>query len=335
MTQQSRSNQQKAARRRQEMRASLLLPIGITFVVWLAGLVAYLLLPDQFYAVVSLLVGLGMLIFLFIWTRQATPRVRRMAIVLAVPALVGIALGMVYGSASYTLLGVGLSILLLILQRVIDTPISFRFAAREFQNGRIEAALDLVNRSINARPDFWQSYQLRAMIYLTKLDFLRAKKDALAAIERNPKAHPALNTLGQIYLAEEQFAEAAEVYGHALELAPDYALYHYHFGLAQYRLGQYDEAADSLASATQGAMPIIEYDLQNYYYLGRSLEALGETDLAAEAYGEMARFAAGLWPLRRQLDNQPDFPHLAQMRADLADLDRRLPQQELKKQTHD
>ncbi len=326
MTQPSRSDQQKAARRRQEMRASLLLPIGITFVVWLAGLVAYLLLPGQFYAVVSLLVGLGMLIFLFIWTRSATPRVRRIAIVLALPALAGIALGLVYGSASYTLLGVGLSLALLIGQRIVDTPISFRFAARQFHNGQIEAALDLVNRSINARPDFWQSYQLRAMIYLTRLDFVRAEKDALAAIERNPKAHPAYNTLGQIYLAQERFAEAADVYNQALDLAPDYALYHYHLGLAQYRLGQFDEAADSLAESTRRTLPIVEYDLQSYYYLGRSLEALGETDLAAEADTEMARFADGLWPLRRQLDNQPDFPHLAQMRADAADLARRLPQ---------
>lgn len=325
MTQQSRMKEQKTARRRQEMRASLLLPVGITFVVWLAGLVAYLLLPGQFYAVVTLLVGLGMFIFLFIWTRNATRRVRRLAILLAVPALIGIALGMVYGSATYTLLGVGVSMFLLVLQRTIETPISFRFALRHFQNGRIEAALDLVNRAINARPEYWQSYQLRAMIYLTKLDFLRAEKDALAAIERNPKAHPALNTLGQTYLADERFAEAADVYGRALDLAPSYALYYYHLGLAQYRLGQFDAAADSMASATQSTLPIVEYDLQTYYYLGRSLENLGEAALAAEAFTEMAKFAAGLWPLQRQIANQPDYPHLAHMRADLADLAQRLP----------
>ena len=294
MSQQNRTQDQKAARRRQEMRTSLLLPVGITFVVWLAGLVAYLLLPGQFYAVVSLLVGLGMLVFLFIWTRNATARVRRLAVLLAVPALVGITLGMVYGSATYTLIGVGVSLALLVLQRIIDTPISFRFASRQFQNGNVEAALDLVNRSINARPDFWQSYQLRAMIYLTRLDFLRAEKDAQAAIERNPKAHPAYNTLGQTYLAEERFAEAAEIYGRALDLAPNYALYHYHLGLAQYRLAQYAAAADSLASATQGTLPIVEYDLQCYYYLGRSLQALGEQELADLAFSEMAKSAAGL-----------------------------------------
>ncbi|MBK8987275.1 MAG: tetratricopeptide repeat protein [Chloroflexi bacterium] len=325
MTQQSRLNQQKIARRRQEMRASLILPIGITFAVWLAGLVAFLLLPEQFYAIVTLLIGVGMFIFLAIWTRNATPRVRRLAVALAVPALIGIALGMVYGRASYALLGVGITMALLLLQRIVDTPISFRFASRQFQNGSIEAALELVNRAINARPDFWQSYQLRALIYLTKLDFLRAEKDAQSAIERNPKAHPAYNTLGQVYLADGRFTEAADVYNRALDLAPDYALYYYHLGLAQYRLGRYDLAADSLASASQGSLPIVEYDLQAYYYLGRSLEETGENTLAAEAFIEMAKFANGLWPLTRQLENQPDYPHLAYLRADLADIERRLP----------
>ena len=34
-------------------------------------------------------------------------------------------------------------------------------------------------------------------------------------------------------------------------------LYYYHLGLAQYRLGQFDAAADSMASATQSTLPIV------------------------------------------------------------------------------
>jgi tetratricopeptide (TPR) repeat protein len=324
MSQQNRFQQQKLARRRQEMRASLLLPIGITFVVWLAGLVAFLLLPEQFYAVVTILVGVGLLIFLYLWTRNAAARTRRIAIALAIPALIGISLGMVYGNAGYTLMGVGLTLLFLTIQRIADVPISFRFASRQFSAGNMEAALDLVNRSINARPDYWQSYQLRALIYLTRLDFLRAEKDAKAAIERNPKAHPAYNTLGQVYLAAARFVEAAEVYGRVLDLAPDYALYYYHLGLAHYRLGNFDDAADTLASASQGTMPLPAYDLQVYYYLARSLEGLGETALAQQAYDGMARFADGLPTLQRQLADQPDYPHLPYLQADLADLRRKL-----------
>ncbi|MFO7682885.1 MAG: tetratricopeptide repeat protein [Chloroflexota bacterium] len=324
MSQQTRIQKQKAARRRQEMRASLLLPVGITIVVWLAGIGAFLLLPEQFYSIVTVLVGLGLLIFLIIWTRNADKRTRRWAIILAVPALIGIAVGMVYGSATYTMLGVGVTIGLLVVQRIIDTPISFRFARRQFSAGDMDAALDLVSRSIQACPDFWQSYQLRALIYLTLLDFPRAERDARDAIQHNPKAHPAYNTLGQIYLAQNRFAEAEEIYDRALDLDPNLALYYYHLGLAQYRQEKFDAAADALASATQATLPLPEYDLQAYYYLARSLEATGDTDLAQQAYAQMAKFADGLYPLQRQLTDQPDYPHLPLMQADAADIEQKL-----------
>ena len=324
MTQQTRIQKQKTARRRQEMRASLLLPIGITIVVWLAGIGAFLLLPEQFYGIVTLLVGLGLLIFLIIWTRNADKRTRNWAIFLAIPALIGIAFGMVYGSATYTMLGVGITVGLLVVQRAIDTPISFRFAQRQFSAGNSEEALDLVTRSIQARPDFWQSYQLRALIYLTMLDFPRAERDAREAIKRNPKAHPAYNTLGQIYLAQARFAEAETIYDQALDLDPNLGLYYYHLGLAQYRQEKFDDSADALASATQATMPLPEYDLLAYYFLARSLEATNDDDLAQQAYEQMAKFSDGLYHLKRQLENQPDYPHLPLMQADMAEIEKRL-----------
>ena len=329
MSQQTRIQKQKAARRRQEMRASLLLPIGITIVVWVAGLGAYLLLPEQFYGIVTILVGVGLLIFLAVWTRNADKRTRLWAIILAIPALIGIAVGMVFGSATYAMLGVGITVGLLVLQRAIDTPISFRFARRQFSAGQTEEALDLVTRSIQARPDFWQSYQLRALIYLTMLDFPRAERDAKEAVQRNPKAHPAYNTLGQIYLAQNRFAEAEEIYDQALDLDPNLALYYYHLGLAQYRQEKFDEAADALASATQATLPLPEYDLQAYYFLTRCLEATGDDNLAAQANEQMAKFADGLYPLKRQLENQPHYPHLSLMTADVAEIEKRLPEKKI------
>ncbi|PIE82362.1 MAG: hypothetical protein CSA11_00830 [Chloroflexi bacterium] len=329
LSQQTRIQKQKADRRRREMRVSLLLPVGITIVVWLAGLGAFLLLPEQFYGIVTLLVGVGLLIFLAIWTRNANKRTRRWAVILAVPALIGIAFGMVYGRSTYAMLGVGITIGLLVLQRAIDTPISFRFARRQFSVGNTEEALDLVTRSIQARPDFWPSYQLRALIYLTLLDFPRAERDAQEAIQRNPKAHPAYNTLGQIFLAQNRFAEAEAVYDQALDLDPNLALYYYHLGLAQYRQEKYAEAIDALASATQATLPLLEYDLQAYYFLARCLEAAGEDRLAAQANEEMAKFGDGLYPLKQQLENQPDYPHLARMLADVGEIEKRLPQKVL------
>ncbi|MEZ4518896.1 MAG: hypothetical protein R3C44_19440 [Chloroflexota bacterium] len=48
---------------------------------------------------------------------------------------------------------------------LLTTPISYRMARRRFFAGDMSMALDLVDKSIAARPDFWESYQLRALIF--------------------------------------------------------------------------------------------------------------------------------------------------------------------------
>jgi tetratricopeptide (TPR) repeat protein len=247
-----------------------------------------------------------------------------MAVLFALPALAGIAWGLISGGAQYTLIGVGVTFILLAGQRFLNTPLSFRAALRAFNGGDTDRALRLINKSIEARPDYWESYQLRALIYLSRLDLARAERDAKTAVSRRPDAHPVYNTLGQVYLAQARFAEAEAVYAEAVERAPDNDLYHYHLGLSRYRREKYRPAAEALARATRGSLPRAMYDLAAHYYLGGCLEALGEPDAAAEAFAAMSHFRGGLAALRRQLRNQPPYPHLEQMRADAADMAARL-----------
>lgn len=285
-----------------------------------------LIAPWSFDISITVFIALALFAYLVYATRDATWRLRLTALLLALPALVGISLGLVNGSARDTMLGVGITVLLLVLQRVFTTPLSYRAARRMFRVGDTEKALELVSKSINARPDFWESYQLRALIHLSHLNLAQAERDAKKAVAVKPKAHPAYNTLGQIYLTEERFAAAEEAYTHALDLAPDLALYEYHLGLSQFRQGKYEEAAASFEAATQGTLPLDEYDLQASYYLGRSLEALGAQREAQTAYREMAIFRASLERLKRQLAEQPAYPHLARRREDVADIAQRLAQ---------
>jgi len=310
------------------LRLSLFLPVAITLAVWVVGAFILVIIPTQFNLVLGLLVGISLVIYLVYWTRKARRALQVTAVLFAIPALAGITWGMIQGNLAYTFIGLAVTLVLLLVQRILNTPLSYRAAYRHFVNGRNDLALDLINRSIATRPDFWQSYQLRALLYLMRLNFHHAEQDAQAALARRPDAHPVYNTLGQIYLAQNRFTEAAEAYSSALELAPDYALYNFHLGLSQYRLGQYQAAADALAAATQGTMPLSEHDLQACYYLGRSLETLGETEQAQEAFALMAKFRDGLTPLRRDLEQQPDYLHVALQLADLADMQARLAQQE-------
>jgi tetratricopeptide (TPR) repeat protein len=308
----------------QEMRSSLLLPAALGLAVLLTGAVVVIFSPWPFWITMTIIIGLLLLAYLLWSTRWASRRLRILAVAVAIPAIVGISVGLANGSTSAALLGVGVTILLLTFLRFYQTPLSFRMASNRFRRGNMEGALELIDKSLKARPDFWESYQLRAMILLATMDLNFAERDAQTAIEINPKAHPAYNTLGNIYLAQERFQEAEEAYGHALDLAPGFALYLYHLGLSEYRQGKYQDAAESFAAATQGTLPTAEYNLQGRYYLSRSLEEIGEDKRAALAEAQMAKFAYGLEPLQDMIARQPDYPHLEQTRADIEDIAQRL-----------
>jgi tetratricopeptide (TPR) repeat protein len=308
----------------QEMRSSMLLPIALGLAVLLAGAVVVIFSPWPFWITMTIIIGLMLLAYLLWSTRRAPWSLRIMAVAIAIPAIAGISIGLADGSTSAALLGVGITILLLTLLRFYQTPLSFRLANSRFRHGDVEGALELIDKSIQARPDFWESYQLRAMILLSLMQLEYAERDARKAIEINPKAHPVYNTLGHIYLAQERFPEAEDAYGHALDLAPGFALYLYHLGLSEYRQGKYRDAAESFAAATQGTLSTAEYDLQARYYLARSLEEIGEDDKAALAEEQMVKFAYGLEPLQDMIGRQPDYPHLEQTRADVKDIAQRL-----------
>lgn len=321
------SSQRKGARpSRSELRASIVWPVTIATIIWLAGLIIWIVAPGRFDVLASAIIAAGLVIYL-IWYQRSlrlSPGERIFSLVLAAPAILGITFGMIDGQAVYAITGVSASLLLLAAQRALTVPFSYRMARRAFYRGQLEMALDLVDKAIAARPGFWESYQLRSLIYLSAMQFGQAERDALKALELRPDAHPVHNTLGQLYLAGSQYERAAEAYSKAIDLSPKHALYHYHQGLALYRMGQARDAAEALAASTRLGLPDVTYELQAYYYLGRALERNGEIEKAEEIFADMVKFKDGLEILRADLRQQPDFPELAALRADLRDLEKRL-----------
>lgn len=311
---------------RNELRASVMWPIAISVGIWVAALVIWLIAPGRFDVLVSGIIAVGLVIYLvyFIRSQRLTRSEQVVAIVLALPAVLGIAFGMFYGSAVYAITGVSLTLLLLGARRLFTTPFSYRMARRRFFAGDMSMALDLADKSIAARPDFWETYQLRALIYLSNMRFEQAERDARRALELRPDAHPVYNTLGQLYLATNRFPEAKAAYLKAVEMAPKNALYQYHLGLSLYRLGENRAAAEALAAATRAGVPYVTYELLTYYYLLRSLENNGETEKAEEVAEDLVKFKDGLPQLKSELAHQPDFPHLALLKKDLKDLEKRL-----------
>lgn len=309
-----------------ELRNSLVWPVIISIAVWVVGLIVWLVAPGRFDSLVSLIIAAGLAVYLVYYLRSQplTPTERILAVLLAIPAILGITFGMIRGEAVYAITGVSMSLLLLGLQRAVTVPFSYRMARRAFIKGQLETALDLVDKAIEARPAFWESYQLRSLIYSANLQFAAAERDARRAIELRPDAHPAYNTLGQIYLAESRYAKAREAYARAVDLSPKQALYHYHLGLAEYRLGHHWAAAEALAASTRLGLPFVTYELQAYYYLTRTLEANGEIEKAEEIQADMIKFKDGLPQLKEELKQQPDFPELPKLKDDLKEMGKRL-----------
>ncbi|HFE66643.1 MAG TPA: tetratricopeptide repeat protein [Chloroflexi bacterium] len=306
---------------KRELRASLYLPIVIILGIWVMGLLAYVATPGDFNTAVGIAVSAALFLYLVYWTRNAPARTRMIAILLAVPALVGITMGMVYGRASYTIGGVSLTVLLLIIYRALSTPVSYRFAYRHFQNGNNEAALHLINRAIATRPNYWESYQLKALIYLSQMDFARAEESARDGLAVKPDAPSLHNTLGQIHLAQTNFAAARDQFLHAVEGDPDNAITWYFLGLSQYRLEDYRDSAESLTAAIKNTLRYVDFELLAHYYLWRNLQALEMDDEAAQIQEKLPEFADGLPILQAQLAEQADYPHAEMMRADLAEIE--------------
>ena len=318
---------------RRALRTSVLLPVVISFMILLIGAFIFTLVPaDQFNNAIAIALGTGMLLFLAFWTRKSNWRLRLIALLFALPALAGIAYGVIQGTAQWMVIGVGLTFLLLVVQRAFSVPTSYRVAARRFQVGDFEQALNLVNKSINARPDFAESYQLRAMIRFAYKQFAKAEEDIRQAIALQPKAHHHYNTLGQIFLAESRYEEAIPVYEQATELDDRVAMHHYHLGLAHYRLGHFRQAAESLSTATRKTLPLSEHNLLAHYLLSRSLRKIKQKKLAATAVEMMHNYADGIDRLEARLAEQAEYEHVIKLRQEAAEI-RKLLQKPVKQPT--
>ncbi len=311
---------------RSELRASIVWPVVISVAIWVTGLLIWIVRPGQFDVLVSAIVAAGLAIYLLYYQRsqRLSPGERVASLLLALPAIAGLSDGILRGGAGDTNTGGRAPVGRLAMQRALTVPLSFRLAARSFSRGQLETALDLVDKAIAARPAFWESYQLRALINLSGMQFAAAERDAHTALQLRPDAHPVYNTLGQLYLAQSRYEKALEAYSQAIALSPKQALYHFHQGVAGYRLGQHRPAAEALAASTRLGLPYVTYELQAYYYLGRALELNGEIEKAEEIFADMVKFKEGVDLLKDELKQQPDFPELPLLRADLRDMEKRL-----------
>lgn len=308
------------AMNRKELRASFLLPTLIILGIWLAGLLVFAVAPDEFDTAVGLVVTTALFLYLIFWTKDAEPRTRVFALLMAVPALIGIAFGIINGRASAMIIGVSITIILLVIYRALNTPLSYRFAYSAFQRGDNEQALELLDKAIAARPKFWESYQLEAMIYLTEMQFEQAETSAKQGLIFKPDAHILYNTLGQVYLAQNRFQESQRAYTSALELDINNGIYWYYLGLNQYRLQAYRDAAESFTTAIKNTLRYLEFELMAHYYLWCCLLQIDLVEEAATVHEKMQKFAEGVPLVQEETEQLPNYAHKPLLVADVAEM---------------
>lgn len=249
---------------------------------------------------------------------------RRWNALFIIPLLAALVAFLLTDEILYTGLGFLLGYLVMEGARYLLLPPNLHKAVRRFQAGELEQALELANRAVAAKPDRWESYYLRALIYFALSDLEGAEANAHQAVTLKPDNDTNYITLGQILYSRAQFAEAEEAFAEAVRLRGKEGLNQYHLGATLYRLEQCDQAAPRLELATRLGIDNKQLELLAYYYLGRCRERLDQPEEAAAAYAELSAHRDAFESLKSDLSQAPAYPALPTLRQDLAAIQQRL-----------
>lgn len=224
----------------------------------------------------------------------------------------------------YTGLGFLVGYLIMEGARHLVLPPNLHKAVQRFQAGELEEALALTDEAIAARPERWESYYLRTLIYFALSNLDEAEANARKAIELKPDNDTNYVSLGQILYSKANFAEAREVFAEAVRLRGKAGLNQYYLGATLYQLGHCEEAAPRLELATRLGIDNEQLALLALYYLGRCRERLDQPEEAAAAYAEMQEQHAAFEALKEDVSRAPSYPALSGLRQDVAAIEKRM-----------
>ena len=168
-----------------------------------------------------------------------------------------------------------------------------RLLAALIQMGRFEEAADQSREALRTEPDF------HAARYTLALAFSKTGRESEAIAvyrellqvdpERAPEIH---NQLGQLYIQQARYAEAAEAFGEGLRISDDADRggrpdLNYNLGVALKRAGRTEEAARAFSAAISGYLEKIRRNPRSaplHFALGSVYAEMGEFRDAAESF---------------------------------------------------
>lgn len=93
-------------------------------------------------------------------------------------------------------------------------------AGWQLYNKRYESALTLLNRALDAQPEYAEAWSRRAAVYYVLGDYPRALEDIKRTLALEPRHFGALAELGAIYMQLEDFEAAKIALTQALDINP-------------------------------------------------------------------------------------------------------------------
>ena len=81
-------------------------------------------------------------------------------------------------------------------------------------------AIRFFNNLIEEDPNFAEAWNKRATVYFMMGDFDKSMKDIIKTLELEPRHFGALDGMGLIFIHQEQYEQAIEVYDKMLEIFP-------------------------------------------------------------------------------------------------------------------
>lgn len=161
----------------------------------------------------------------------------------------------------------------------VDYDINYYMALAQFKSGDLDAALDTYNAILALDDKQAEAHYLRGRIELLRNDRESALADFDRAVELKSSDY---DLYINIYEALDEAGDKADGENYInMALEKNGKMTDYQSGLFSYYLGNYDEARKSLEASRKG-----DDTDKLILYLGRTYEALGDMNYAANLYRE-------------------------------------------------
>jgi len=154
-------------------------------------------------------------------------------------------------------------------------------------------------RQVEANPEDPQAFVELGWAYFTAGDGQRAEAAYLEALKLDSGYVPALTNLGLLMAERRKYDEAQHYFTMVYELSPGHELARFNLGVIAIKKGDYQSAKEHFSHSLR-ANPTSG---DAWYYLGFTLEALGERDEALDAYRKAQSFLPNDSLVKKALNN--------------------------------